>query len=79
LTPDFVTERDLEFGVISTEISKYREEVLNVSAVLEGADSWQRGFILNLGLRNDTADMTFSVQKNKRERRGVRGVAPICW
>jgi hypothetical protein len=70
LTPDFVTERDLEFEVNSTEISKHPEEVLNVSAVLEGADSWQRGFILNLGLRNDRADMTFSVQKTTRERKG---------
>jgi hypothetical protein len=73
LTPDFVTQRDEDFGINSTAISEHRAQVLNVSDVLEGADSWTKGYVLNLGITNHTADTEFSEGGKKKEKKGKKG------
>jgi len=58
ITPDFVTERDVLFGVNTTAIRESRADIV-APAVIEGADSWKKGFILTLGLLNTTMNLTF--------------------
>ncbi|KAI0542489.1 DUF1264-domain-containing protein [Xylaria digitata] len=58
ITPDFVVKRDELFGTNTTEIRKAREDIGH-NAVLEGADSWKYGFVLTLGLVNQTAEVSF--------------------
>ncbi|KAI1095086.1 DUF1264-domain-containing protein [Rostrohypoxylon terebratum] len=58
ITPDFVTKRDELFGVNTTEIRDSRSDI-SPPAIVAGADSWKYGFVLSLGLVNQTANTTF--------------------
>ncbi|ORY66245.1 uncharacterized protein BCR38DRAFT_483892 [Pseudomassariella vexata] len=62
ITPDFVTKRDELFGVNTTEIRESRADI-QVPPVLEGADSWKYGFVLSLGLVNETTSTDFPLVK----------------
>ncbi|XDG02910.1 hypothetical protein ABKA04_002525 [Annulohypoxylon sp. FPYF3050] len=58
ITPDFVTKRDELFGVNTTEIKESRSDI-PPPAIVAGADSWKYGFVLSLGLVNQTANTSF--------------------
>lgn len=58
ITPDFVTKRDALFGVNSTEIRVQRSNITKPD-VIEGADSWKKGFVLTYGLVNTTDETVF--------------------
>ncbi|EKG08956.1 hypothetical protein MPH_14090 [Macrophomina phaseolina MS6] len=59
ITPVFVGQRDEFFGVNTTAIRDSREDISSLP-IIEGADSWKRGFVLQLALQNRTADTTFT-------------------
>jgi hypothetical protein len=50
---DIVDARDEFFGVNSTEVRGNRTDIV-APPVLDGADSWKRGFVLTLELKNTT-------------------------
>jgi Protein of unknown function (DUF1264) len=62
ITPGFVHQRDELFGVNTTAMRKSREDI-KPPPVIEGADSWKRGFALQLGLENHTVDTTFTAPR----------------
>ncbi|KAI0121479.1 DUF1264-domain-containing protein [Hypoxylon sp. NC0597] len=65
ITPDFVTKRDEMFGVNTTEIRESRCDITPPS-VVAGADSWKYGFVLSLGLVNQTSNTTFPSHDEKQ-------------
>ena len=58
ITPDFVTKRDALFGVNTTTIRESRADIV-APKVIDGADSWENGYVLTLELRNTTMNTTF--------------------
>ncbi|KAI1800191.1 DUF1264-domain-containing protein [Daldinia bambusicola] len=58
ITPDFVTKRDEMFGLNTTEIREARCDIPH-PPVAAGADSWKYGYVLSLGIVNQTANTTF--------------------
>lgn len=53
LDPSYVESRDRLFGLNHTAIGKNRSDIV-APAVIDGADSWKRGFVLTLELKNTT-------------------------
>lgn len=62
ITPDFVTKRDAMFGTNTTGVRESRADI-TPPEVLPGADSWQYGFTLSLGLVNQTGGVEFPPKK----------------
>jgi hypothetical protein len=58
ITPDFVAKRDALFGVNTSAIRESRADIAP-PAVIDGADSWKKGFVLTLGIVNTTRNSTF--------------------
>lgn len=54
-----IEQRDEYFGVNSTEIRLQRAGVIEAPPVIEGADSWRYGYVLNFGITNQTSDTSF--------------------
>lgn len=58
ITPDFVTKRDELFGLNTTEVRESRSDIPHPPLV-SGADSWKYGYVLSLGIVNETANTSF--------------------
>jgi hypothetical protein len=54
ISQNFIDGRDRQFDVNTTQIREHRVNI-TAPAVIDGADSWKEGFILQLGLTNSTA------------------------
>ncbi|OTB05342.1 hypothetical protein M426DRAFT_57102 [Hypoxylon sp. CI-4A] len=65
ITPDFVTKRDELFGINTTEIRESRSDI-PPPPIVDGADSWKKGYVLTLGLVNKTGDTDFPPQDEKQ-------------
>ncbi|KAI2783075.1 DUF1264-domain-containing protein [Daldinia loculata] len=58
ITPDFVTKRDELFGLNTTEVRESRSDIPHPPLV-PGADSWKYGYVLSLGIVNETTNTSF--------------------
>ncbi|KAI0850107.1 DUF1264-domain-containing protein [Daldinia vernicosa] len=58
ITPDFVTKRDELFGLNTTEVRESRSDIPH-PPVVPGADSWKYGYVLSLGIVNETTNTSF--------------------
>ncbi|KAF3071088.1 putative embryo-specific protein [Daldinia childiae] len=58
ITPDFVTKRDELFGLNTTEVRESRSDIQSPQ-VVPGADSWKYGYVLSLGIVNETTNTSF--------------------
>ncbi|KAI0131205.1 DUF1264-domain-containing protein [Daldinia grandis] len=58
ITPDFVTKRDELFGLNTTEVRESRSDIPH-PLVVPGADSWKYGYVLSLGIVNETTNTSF--------------------
>jgi hypothetical protein len=54
-----IDARDQYFGLDSKDIGMKRKGAVPIPATMEGADSWRRGFVLTLELRNTTTPAPF--------------------
>ncbi|KJZ69476.1 hypothetical protein HIM_11138 [Hirsutella minnesotensis 3608] len=63
IVPDFVQSRDGLFGCNTTFIRESRQDIRPME-VLQGADSWKHGFVLTLGLVNETCETSFTSQND---------------
>ncbi|KAI1461050.1 DUF1264-domain-containing protein [Annulohypoxylon moriforme] len=70
ITPDFVTKRDALFGVNTTEIRESRSDI-DPPSIASGADSWKYGYVLSLGLVNQTSNTTFAAAIAANEKQAV--------
>lgn len=68
ITPGFVTERDSLFGVDTGVIREGRRDIM-APEVIDGADSWKKGFVLQYGLVNTTAETDFGDGAGGMERK----------
>lgn len=59
LGKEAVEARDKYFGINSTEIGEKRKGVVAIPKTMEGADSWRRGFVLSLELKNVSVPAPF--------------------